>query len=300
MNDDTWRFLTALYARCTSPSCITLTAIHPTENRPVPSRHIPLGDAAALHDALERLHAANEMGWGAYYGLATRRRGLTRWQRGDMNALVEVPAIIADIDEPPSVVLPRIRAFPIPPSCIIRSGHGIHLLWLLHEPTTDKQQVNAIHRGLAETLKGDYLTATTALRLPGSVNTKPDRNNALCQVETWETERRYSLADFTAFMAPGQLRMNIHQQQKVRSYGKNRAELVDQITAVLIRDFGGFMKPNGWLSALCPFGHEQDRPGQHFGFLPSAGVGFCFGRHGYLRVSELTALLKFEDDLGNI
>jgi len=85
-----------------------------------------LGDTAALQDALERLHAANAMGWGAYFELATRRSGLTRWQRGDMKALVEIPALIADIDEPPNIALPRIRAFPISPSCIVGSGHGVH------------------------------------------------------------------------------------------------------------------------------------------------------------------------------
>jgi hypothetical protein len=281
MNDDTWRFLTALYARCTSPACITLTAIHPTENRPVPSRHIPLGDAAALHDALERLHAANAMGWGAYYGLATRRPGLTRWQRGDMNALVEIPAIIADIDEPPAVVLPRIRAFPIPPSCIIRSGHGIHLLWLLRDPTTNKQQVNAIHRGLAQALKGDYLTTATAIRLPGSQNTKYS-TTAPCEVQEIDWSRRYQLADFAEYQYSLQRSTTSQNTRKTSLRYENNApttlnpHLIQEVTTVLLSQ--GFKWRETWLNGPCPHANQHKHADRHpsFGFNTVTGNSFCF------------------------
>ncbi len=227
------------------------------------------------------------MGWGAYFGLATRRSGLTRWQRGDLKTLVEVPALIADIDEPPCVALPRVRAFPIPPSCIVSSGHGIHVYWLLNEPTTDMQAVNAIHRGLAHTLKGDYLTAATALRLPGSLNSKPDRNNALCQIDTWEPERHYSIAEFTPFMTPKTQRTNNQPSLQERFHCRSCADLVSEIETILIREFGGYMKPNGWLAAHCPCGHTRDRAGQHFGFHPGFGIGMCFGRHGRLNLETI-------------
>jgi hypothetical protein len=240
-----------------------------------------LRDSAALHDALERLHAANVMGWGAYYGLATRRPGLTRWQRGDMNALVEIPAIIADIDEPPAVVLPRIRAFPIPPSCVIRSGHGIHLLWLLHKATTDKQQINAIHRGLAEILKGDYLTACTALRLPGSMNTKYDTTSP-CEVLEIDWLRRYQLADFEKYQQFLALSPTTQSNRKTLPRYENsipatlNAHLIQEVTSVLLSQ--GFKWRETWLNGPCPYAnrhkHADHRPS--FGFNTATGYGYCF------------------------
>ena len=49
------------------------------QNR-TPSRHIPLNQPEILQDAVQRLHAANEMGWGAFVAMGLRRRGLKRYQ----------------------------------------------------------------------------------------------------------------------------------------------------------------------------------------------------------------------------
>ena len=251
------------------------------ENKPVPSRHIRLSDTATLYDALERLHAANAMGWGAYYGLATRRSGLTRWQRGPMNALVEIPALIADIDEPLTVVLPRIHSFPIQPSCMVSSGHGVHAYWLLNEPTTDMQAVNAIHRGLAQALKGDYLTAATALRLPGSLNTKYGTTISCETVET-DWSRRYTLADFAAFQ---QTQCNPktsyqHGHSMLQSESSTpitlNPRLIQAVTDVLLSQ--GFKWRETWLNGPCPYAHlhkhTDARPS--FGFNTSTGYGYCF------------------------
>ena len=218
------------------------------------------------------------MGWGAYYGLATRQSGLTRWQRGDMKALVEIPAIIADIDEPPDIVLPRIRAFPLPPSCIISSGHGVHLLWLLNTPTTDMQAVNAIHRGLAQTLKGDYLTAATALRLPGSLNTKYGES-ANCEMVTSDWSIRYTLNDFADYC---------HAQEKEKSREESRYSRSDRctsshdlryiqdVTEALLQQ--GFKWRGTWLNGPCPNAgkHKHSDRNPSFGFNTATGFGYCF------------------------
>ena len=238
-------------------------------------------DTAALHDALERLHAANAMGWGAYYGLATRRSGLTRWQRGDMKALVEIPALIADIDEPPEVVLPRVHAFSIPPSCIVSSGHGVHVYWLLAQPTTDIQAVNALHRGLAQVLKGDYLTAATALRLPGSLNNKYS-TNVLCEVLESDWSRCYTLADFAAFQQKQSTQKMSRQRSSTLSRSKNslpvmlNSRLIQTVADALLSQ--GFKWRETWLNGPCPNAnkhkHTDRRPS--FGFNTATGYGYCF------------------------
>jgi len=221
------------------------------------------------------------MGWGAYYGLATRRSGLTRWQRGDMKTLIEIPALIADIDEPPSVVLPRVRAFPIPPSCIVGSGYGVHLLWLLSEPTTDMQTVNAIHHGLAQTLKGDYLTAVTALRLPSSLNTKYG-TTASCEVLESEWSRRYTLTDFALYQQTHSVQKANRQRSATLSQSRNSPpvtldpSLIQAVADVLLSQ--GFKWRATWLNGPCPHAHLHKHADRRpsFGFNTATGYGYCF------------------------
>lgn len=231
-----------------------------------------------MYAALERLRTTNAMGWGAFYGLATRRAGLTRWQRGDIKSLIEVPAIIADIDEPLEVALQRVHAFSITPSCIVSSGHGAHLYWLLGQPTTDMQTVNAIHRGLARVLKGDYLTAATALRLPGSTNTKYARV-VPCEVIQSDWSCRYELKDFAIYRWLPETRKN--RKDGTRECSHQDTTLCDRrlIQVVANRLIGqGFKWRDTWLNGPCPNVHQHKhadlRPS--FGFNTATGYGYCF------------------------
>jgi hypothetical protein len=55
MNPETVDFLHDLYARCPSESqtvFLTFTAIHPDGDKPTPSRHVLLGNRAALQQVV--------------------------------------------------------------------------------------------------------------------------------------------------------------------------------------------------------------------------------------------------------
>lgn len=220
------------------------------------------------------------MGWGAYYSLATRQSGLSRWQRGGLSSLVQVPAVIADIDESPAITLPRIADFPISPSLVVSSGHGVHVYWLLTEPTTDVQAVNAIHRGIARQLKGDYLTAATALRLPGTMNTK--RGQCVpCEVLLSDWSRRYSLADFDSY----QFGNSRSSRKEVKPLPSRKAEkekppldprLIQHVADALISR--GYKWRDTWLNGPCPYAyrHKHTDGSPSFGFNTATGYGYCF------------------------
>src|SRR5688572_33310158 len=138
MNHETEAFLNDLFARCPSqlqPAFLTLTAIHPDGDKPTPSRHVPLGNHAALERAVSRLLRANAQGWGAFVGIAPRQRDFGRWGRGTKRDLVCLPALYVDIDAPDHALI-DLASFDLPPSCILQSGHGYHAYWFLDEPTT--------------------------------------------------------------------------------------------------------------------------------------------------------------------
>src|SRR5690606_39223365 len=139
---------------------------------PTPSRHVPVGDPARLARTLDRLRAANELGWGAYVAVATRKTDLGRWRRGGQDDLLALPALFADIDRPPEEVLPELRDFQPAPSCIVASGRGVHVYWLLATPTQDMHQAKRVLHGLAAALGGDVMSPAQSMRLVGTRNTK--------------------------------------------------------------------------------------------------------------------------------
>ncbi len=123
LHPHTQRFFQALFGPC-QQGFVTLTAIHPQGGRWSPSRHVPLQDSLALHQALADLSRANALGWGCYVGIGLRRADLGRWRRGGRADLLAVPALFADLDGSPEGARLRLSRIEPLPSCLVHSGHG--------------------------------------------------------------------------------------------------------------------------------------------------------------------------------
>ncbi len=278
MDDERHVFFTGLLAHCSANRqlCLTFSAIHPDGQHPTPSRHIPLENAAAMQDALERLDAANALGWGAYFAVGLRRSGLTRWQRGRSADVVALPALYADVDDHSPEALTRLEHICPRPSCIVGSGGGYHAYWWLDEPTTDLEMARRILRVLAAALGGDSMSVAQSLRLVGSVNTKPGRNHAPCHLLEL-TEQRYVLSDFMPLFP--RLLSSHHATSsrpvQVTSLGIPNADLIALIVDVLTHR--GCKWRGDWLNGTCPF-PERHKHGDHhpsFGFNVQSGYGYC-------------------------
>jgi len=290
MSPDTVCFLETLFSGCTS-GYLTLTAIHPAKNRAAPSRHLPLGDAAALHDALTRLEAMNALGWGAFFAVAPRRADLGRGRRGGRDDLLALPALFVDVDGPPEDSLRTLRSFDPPPSCLVRSSHrGIHAYWCLDKPTSDFALADALLQGLARRCGGDPLTVAQSLRLVGSRNTKPGREGARCQILELHPDRRYPLEAFRTFADRPKPRPSVRPIKTMAARHLNAA-LVNVVTDCLLTEYSGRFKANGYLAALCPCPHHRDFPGAPFNSDPARGVARCFGTHGFFDLQALCRCL---------
>lgn len=282
-------FLRHLFAEMPPDSWLTLTAIHPDGNYPAPSHHIK--DSNKLTPALTHLLANQAEGYGVFFGVATRRGNLGQYTRGGRADLMLLPAIFADVDRPPER-LPNMETFPLPPTFVISTGRGTHLYWMLVNPTSNHAEAEAIMRGLAATLGGDKLTTAQSMRLPGSINTKYP-HQPRCSILSSEPHRLYTLDDFVDFRTVPTRTVKPARQDTPRRSGETWVEMKSrEITDILIREYQGFQKGNGWISSLCPCGHTHDAPGKHFGFNPSIGVGICFGRHGRMLVKDLMRVLR--------
>ena len=298
MHSDTKAFLDALFERCDQSgegAFITLTAIHPGGGLPTPSHHLPLSRPDLIHAHLERLQQANAQGWGAYIGVATRRSGLGRWSRGGKADLLELPALFVDIDAP-DPALWHLTFFAPPPSMLVSSGRGYHAYWLLDTPTTDFQQADLVLKGLAERLGGDsVLTVANSMRLPGTLNTKSDRENALCHLVDCDPERRYLLAEFASIIPPKSEISRAYSHKPwtntVVAHTEGVEPVIDAVTDAVLHILDGHPRGNGFIAARCPLPHNRDKPGMHFSYHPTSGVGFCFGKHGKLSLQEMCHVL---------
>jgi len=271
MSTETLDFLKALFAPC-EQGFLTFTAIHPDGQHPTPSRHVPVGDRACLAHTLARLTNANRQGWGAYVAVATRKTNLGRWRRGGQDDLLALPALFADIDRPPEEVLPELHDFQPAPSCIIASGRGVHVYWLLTTPTQDMRQAKSVLHGLAAALRGDVLSPAQSMRLVGTRNTKAQAGGALCRLLEFHPERRYSLDDFAPYaISP--------RKTYSRSLHQAPGELNPRVVEALADLFlaRGYKSRGTWLNGPCvyPQRHQHGDAHPSFGYNTASGYGFC-------------------------
>lgn len=271
MNTETLDFLEALFAPC-EQGFLTFTAIHPDGRHPTPSRHVPVGDLACLTRTLDRLKAANEQDWGAYVAIATRKTNLGRWRRGGQDDLLALPALFADIDRPPEVVLPELRDFQPAPSCIVASGRGAHVYWLLSKPTQDIRQAKHVLHGLAATLRGDVLSPAQSMRLVGTRNTKAQAGGARCRLLEFHPERRYSLDDFAPYAISPHKTCS---RSSHRTTGGLNPRVVDALADRFLAH--GYKSRGAWLNGPCvyPERHRHGDAHPSFGYNTASGYGFC-------------------------
>lgn len=204
-------FLKALYGDSPDDLYLELRCIHPQtgEVKTIWSR---IGDKQTLTTAFERADELNHDWYGIYFAPCLRSE-----KKGTAEAAALLPALWVDLDcdsdaARRAVALEKLHTFNPPASAIIDSGGGLHAYWLLSEPVTldesTRKQAAGILRGLFSALGGDpqYVkSVASVMRLPGSVNTKPERGGAVVTVVELHPERRYPLADFAWLESQPQL-----------------------------------------------------------------------------------------------
>ena len=192
-------FLRAIYGNAPEELYLELRCIHPGtgEVRTLWGR---IGDKRGLGSALKGADKLNSEGFGLYFAPCLRKE-----KKGNADSAAWLPALWIDIDSTDQHDLEKLKAFDPAPSFIISSGGGWHGYWLLEQPFTletdsDKQRMAAILRGLFTALEGDpgYVkSVASVMRLPDSVNTKPERGGVVVAIIESDPDRRYPLSTFT-------------------------------------------------------------------------------------------------------
>lgn len=191
-------FLRALYGSAPEELYLELRCIHP-ETGEVRTLWGRIGDKRGLTAALKQADRLNRDGFGLYFAPCLRKE-----KKGNADSAMWVPALWIDIDSTDPRDLDRLKAFDPAPSFIVSSGGGWHGYWLLEPPCTletdaDRQKIAAVLRGLFSALHGDpgYVkSVASVMRLPDSVNTKPERGGVVVEIVQENSQSCYSLDDF--------------------------------------------------------------------------------------------------------
>ena len=179
-----------LYGKCTE-GCITITTLPDSRNE-----HISVTE---LDKAAERIKVLGTSA-NTYYCVALRQEGLPSSVRGGIGQIHTVVCMVADVDVLGSVhkenALPKteeaidfVNSLKLKPSIIVRSGNGVHAIWLLDEPfvirnENEREQIRELSAGfgmyvIAEGRKKGWKLDNVQdiprmLRAPGSLNFKSD------------------------------------------------------------------------------------------------------------------------------
>lgn len=189
------QFLNYLFGLIDQPTFIELTYIAPSgvevDGPRIVTHSYRLWDQRPDWYEVERM---NERGYGVYYGVTPKRRRLGRGQRSDERNTALCQALWVDVDLDDGVYATKAdacdgiaRAVHVPAGALVDSGGGVHALWAIQPVPVTRDTLpilKATLRGLARAVRGDTAVAELArvLRLPGTINTKPERDGARCEV----------------------------------------------------------------------------------------------------------------------
>src|SRR5260221_8638420 len=202
-------FLDALYQTADPKLWLEVRCIHPI-NKQVKTLWMPVQKRDAI---LKKADALNHEGYSLYFAVCPRTK-----QKGNAEAAALLPALWVDLDcdDDPArreTELVKLKVFDPSPSIILDSGGGWHAYWILSKPlllTDPSSRDYAAHllRGLFCALGADpeYVKSVASImRLPDSVNTKPERGGAVVTVIEFALDRRYPISDFAWLEARAEL-----------------------------------------------------------------------------------------------
>ncbi|XAM00050.1 AAA family ATPase [Phycisphaeraceae bacterium D3-23] len=152
-------------------------------------------ELASMNGELERINARDSV----YFGANPRPK------RGDStnDTIRDCRCLFADFDGGTTweEAEHRIDNAGLPaPSAVVRTGGGVHCWWRLTD-ATDPATFKATVQGLIATLGSDKAPNAPAqvMRLPGTINRKPERNNARCEI-VYCNDDRHDLGEIAALL----------------------------------------------------------------------------------------------------
>jgi hypothetical protein len=186
------RFASAVFA---PDDLVEIRYIKPSDDDEDTSREWRRAHELSIAQVITKAARMNAEGFGVYVGANPRsRRG------GKAQDVALARCLFADFD---GITLDAVHhrldevGLPIP-TMTVASGGGVHVYWRLDEPITDLGRWSCLQRGIIDASGSDPVVKDPprVMRLPGFVNTKPERNGATCRIIKCTPDRVFCLDEF--------------------------------------------------------------------------------------------------------
>jgi len=149
-----------------------------------------------LFDSVEEVieYSQKNDNYDLYFGVAPRKRN-------SYDVVSRLTCVYADIDgigkdnQTEDTLSDRVATFPVKPSYVVNSGHGLHVYWLL-EHDVDGAQSQKICKGIMSVISSDAVhDPERILRIPNTHNWKDPQNIVPVVMRVEKPERRYDPED---------------------------------------------------------------------------------------------------------
>lgn len=209
-----------------------------------------------------------------WFGVATRADRLANGARGGADECVTVPGMWADIDiagdahkgsheYAPDLAsaLDLLADYPLPPTAVIHSGHGLQAWWLFNEPQQaddvadllEQWAITWIELGARRGWKVDNVFDTArVMRLPGTLNNK--LHPVPVEVLELHPDRRWGVDDLAQYLLEAPERPKPNLRPAVPYIGPERPG--DAFNAQ--NTCGDVLEAAGWTF------HHEDKDGRHY------------------------------------
>lgn len=178
---------------------IEMTYIHP-ETKAIQAHFIPVESLPQIPDVPRQALIWNQRGYGIYFGTTPSDVKPPYHHRRREYQVSIVPGLWCDLDTkamgiPQVLAMWKLLRAQHLPSVVIATGGGLHAYWRFAEPfivtPENKADVKRTLQAIATAYEGGDKSCrdmARVLRLPGTVNTKPGRDNALVSVMRFSPE----------------------------------------------------------------------------------------------------------------
>src|SRR5690606_37660994 len=192
-----------------------------------------------------------------WYGVLPRKE-----KSGKVEAVSRWTCVWAEIDVEPEEAYKLIRSFLLPPTAIVKSGHGLHSYWLL-DGNVDETVVEIVMKQIAVFFDTDPVyNPNRLLRLPGTWNSKDINNLKPCSLVEIDEHSVYSLQDVVGVL---QLNKSARKIMLSESKGRYKSRSERDMAALRYLANAGISRQTIeriWLNA--PFGNKAREEPPHY------------------------------------
>ena len=178
---------------------VIFESLHPDEQIYVFQKSSPVKRLLFDSPKEVREYAQNNLQYDLYFGVAPRKRNY-------YDAYTRLTCVYADIDGinnfdvTEETLLDRVESFPVRPSYVVNSGHGLHIYWLL-ERSVDGAISQKICKGIMSIIGSDAVhDPERILRIPDTHNCKDARNIRKVEIKVSDPTKRYDPDDLLALV----------------------------------------------------------------------------------------------------